>query len=222
MYPTGTSAHGEKRPLVTYTLIALNVIIFLWDRQWNLLGPQGLVFGDLAMKPNQVTACLVQGGDRFPLVTLFTSMFLHGNLAHIVANMLYLLTFGDAIEDALGSWRFMLYYLFWGVVAAAAHVFVHPGSSVPMLGASGAIGGALGCYFLLFPSSKIEIWAIFLEFEVRAFILLGLWFLFQILVPQEGVANWAHAGGFLAGMITVMVMGGRKAVLKGREEEYDV
>jgi membrane associated rhomboid family serine protease len=217
MIPIRDSMISRAAPLVTYTLIALNCVIYFWDREWRLSGPS-VVFGDLAMRPDEVLATL-SGGDPFALVTIFTSMFLHGNLLHLLGNMLYLLTFGTGVEAALGAPRFALYYLFWGVAASAAHIFVVSGSDIPTVGASGAIGGALGCYFLLFPGNKIEIlipW-IPIPFVASAWVLLGSWFLFQIFFHQEGVANWAHAGGFLAGMLTVLVMGGRRAVLKGKE-----
>lgn len=220
MIPIRDTLISRSAPLVTYALIALNCVIFFWDREWRLSGPS-VVFGDLAMRPNEVIAALSGGGDRFALVTIFTSIFLHGNLLHLLGNMLYLLTFGSSVEAALGGPRFALYYLFWGVFATAAHIFVDPGSDIPVVGASGAIGGALGCYFLLFPGNKIEIlipW-IPLPVVVSAWFLLGTWFLFQIFFQQEGVANWAHAGGFLAGMLTVLVMGGRQAVLKGKDLE---
>lgn len=194
--------------------------MYLWDRQFNLLAPAGLVFADLMMRPSYVVEAL-QGGDKMPLATLFTSLFLHGNLMHLIGNLLFLVTFGDAVEEGLGPWRFTLYYLFWGIVASATQTFVDPHTSVPTLGASGAIGGVLGTYLLLFPASKIDVWVLFFDFTVDAWKLLGAWFLFQILFPQEGVANWAHAGGFMAGMLTVLIMGGRNAVLQGREHDFE-
>jgi len=218
MIPIRDSVGSRSAPVVTYTLIALNALIFLWDREWHLSGAS-VVFGDLAMRPNEVIAAFM-GGDRFALATVFTSMFLHGSLLHLLGNMLYLLTFGGGVEAALGGPRFAIFYLFWGIVAGAAHIFVAPGSDVPTVGASGAIGGALGCYFLLFPAHKIEILIPFfpVPFAVSAWLLLGGWFLLQIFFPQEGVANWAHAGGFMAGMLTVLIMGGRKAILKDKEQ----
>jgi membrane associated rhomboid family serine protease len=177
------------------------------------------------MRPNEVVAALSgRSTDHFPLVTIFTSIFLHGSVWHLVGNMLFLLVFGIGVETALGPARYALYYLFWGVVAAAAHIYVDPTSTVPTLGASGAIGGVLGCYFLLFPGNKIEIFVpvlAFISFMVSAWVVLGLWFLYQIFIPQNGVANWAHAGGFLAGMLTVLIMGGRSAVLKGKEASFE-
>jgi len=198
-------------PVVMWTLVALNVLIFLWDRHWNPFGPS-IRFVDLTMRPHEVVAAIRNPGqDPFPLVTVFTSMFLHGSVTHILGNMIFLVVFGAAVEETLGSVRFALYYLAWGVAAAAAQIWVDSNSYMPMLGASGAIGGVLGCYFLMFPTSKIEIFVpilVFLSFDVSAWILLGGWFVFQIWFPQQGVANWAHVGGFLAGMLTVLVTGG--------------
>jgi len=222
MIPLRDNQLNRSAPIVTYTLIGLNVLIYLWDRQLHVFGPS-VVFTDLTMRPNAVAAALHGGGDRFALVTVFTSMFLHGNIVHLLGNMLFLLTFGHGVETALGPFRFALYYLFWGVFAAATHTFVNPGSVAPTLGASGAIGGVLGCYFLLFPGNKIEVLIpfIFVPIVTSAWVLLGVWFLWQVVVPQAGVANWAHVGGFVAGMATILMMGGRAAVLKGREQELD-
>lgn len=214
MIPIRDNREDRYVPIVTWTLIVLNCILFLWDRQGKIFGGN-VVFSDLTMRPQEVMRA-VKGGDSFPLVTIFTSMFLHGNLIHLFGNLVFLLVFGGGVESAFGPIRFMLYYLFWGLVAAAAHIFVDPNSIVPVLGASGAIGGVLGCYFLLFPANKVEIWIpfIFSFVEMSAWILLGVWFLYQILVPQNGVANWAHAGGFLAGMLTVLIAGGRQKILQ--------
>lgn len=223
MIPLRDNGRRVDFPLVTWTIFALNVIIFIWDRKGNLFGPN-VVFADLMMRPSDVMLAMQPGQDNFPFVTLFTSMFLHGGIAHIVGNMIFLVVFGSGVEEAIGSLRYALYYLAWGLVASATHIFVDPGSPIPTLGASGAIGGVLGAYFLLFPGNRIEVFMPllpFIAFEVAAWILLGVWFLWQIAIPQEGVANWAHAGGFLAGMVTVLVMGGRAAVLQGRDPEYD-
>lgn len=222
MIPLGDDRKRRHVPYVTIALIALNVLIYLWDRNGKLFGPS-IVFADLGMRPIEVWQVVRQGGDAFPLATLFTSMFLHGGLLHLLGNMLYLLTFGFGVEWALGSWRYSLYYLFWGVMASAVHIFVDPSASIPTVGASGAIGGVLGAYFLLFPGNKIEILIPFVPvpLELAAWVLLGSWFLFQIFIPQEGVANWAHAGGFLAGMMTVLIMGGRMKVLAGRTDDEE-
>ncbi len=220
MIPIRDNRVKQSFPLVTWTLVLLNVIVFLWDRHGNIFGP-GYVFADLSMRPREVVASVFGRDDKFPLVTLFTSIFLHANLTHIVGNMIFLVVFGSGIEDALGSARFTVYYLIWGFVASATQIYVDPHSAVATVGASGAIGGVMGAYFLLFPGNKVEIFVpilAFLAFEVSAWILLGLWFLWQIFGHQEGVATWAHAGGFLAGMVTVLVLGGQKSILKARPD----
>ncbi|MFI5386566.1 MAG: rhomboid family intramembrane serine protease [Fimbriimonadales bacterium] len=222
MIPIRDNRINKVVPVVTWTIIGLNVLIYLWDRH-GLTGPS-ITFADLSMRPQDVVMAVRGQEPTFALVTILTSMFMHANLVHIVGNMLFLLVFGPAIEAALGSPKYALYYLAWGVVAAGAHIFVNPHSPIPVLGASGAIGGVLGAYFLLFPGNRIEIFVpllAFLTFEVSAWVLLGLWFIYQIAAPQQGVANWAHIGGFLAGMLTVLVMGGRSRLLKGREHEFE-
>lgn len=171
------------------------------------------------MRPAEITSALM-GGPRFPLVTLFTSIFLHGSILHIVGNLIFLNVFGPLVESAFGSPRYALYFIFWGVVAGLTQVFVSPHSMIPTLGASGAISGALGAYLLLFPATKIQLLVLIIDFDVPAWILLAIWFAYQIFIPQQGVANWAHVGGFLVGMLTVLVMGGRNKILTGREHEF--
>lgn len=181
------------------------------------MGPS-IVYGDLSLRAPEVISAL-RGGDRFPIVTLFTSMFLHGGLLHLVTNVMFLGVFGPPVEQAVGAWRFPLYYLAWGIFASACHIYAAPYRNVPTLGASGAIGGVLGSFFLLFPTNRIIVSLLGLvEYELKAWLLLGAWFLYQIFVPQEGVATWAHAGGFLAGMLTVLVIGGRTAILREHPE----
>jgi membrane associated rhomboid family serine protease len=223
MIPVRDNQIHTAAPFVTWTIVALNLVVYLWDRQGQIFGPSR-VFADLAMQPREVVGVFTAQGDPFPLVTVFTAMFMHGGLLHIVGNLIFLLVFGPAIEAALRPWRYALYYLFWGVAAGATHIYFDPTSTIPTLGASGAIGGVLGAYFLLFPGNKIEVIVpilAFMSFVLSAWVLLGFWFLMQILLPQPGVANWAHAGGFLAGMVTVLVMGGRAAILRNRRQELD-
>jgi membrane associated rhomboid family serine protease len=217
MIPVRDNRNDRYIPIVTWTIIGLNCLLFIWDRQGRIFGPP-ILFADLTLRPQEVTRAL-HGGDSFPLVTVFTSLFLHGNLLHLLGNMVFLLVFGGGVESAFGPIRFMLYYLFWGVLACAAHIYVDPTAITPVLGASGAIGGVLGCYFLLFPAHKVEIWVPFLFtfVETSAWILLAIWFLYQIFIPQSGVANWAHAGGFLGGMLTVLIAGGREKILANNE-----
>ncbi|MBS1718675.1 MAG: rhomboid family intramembrane serine protease [Armatimonadetes bacterium] len=224
MLPIRDNQTKGQVPIVTWTIIALNVMIYIWDRRLHLFLPNGILFADLAMRPREVVAVFQGQGDRFALVTVLTSMFLHGSIAHILGNMLFLSVFGPAVEEAVGSGRYCLYYLVWGLAAAFAQILIDPGSLVPTLGASGAIGGVLGAYFLLFPTNKVEVVLpvlAFLSFEVAAWVLLGVWFLYQVFIPQEGVATWAHVGGFTAGMLTVLFLGGRQRILKGRDPERD-
>ncbi|MCC7229794.1 MAG: rhomboid family intramembrane serine protease [Fimbriimonadaceae bacterium] len=220
MIPIRDNRQDEGIPIVTWTLIALNCILFVWDRQGKVFAGN-IVFSDLAMRPSEVVAAIRGAGNGFDIVKMFTSMFLHGNLIHLFGNLVFLLVFGHGVERAFGPLRYMIYFLFWGLMASAAHIFVNPESNAQVLGASGAIGGVLGCYFLLYPANKIEIWIPFLFsfVVVSAWVLLGIWFLYQILIPQNGVANWAHAGGFLAGMLTVLIAGGRQKILRGLSPE---
>ncbi len=214
--------HSERKqvPWVTYTLIILLTVIYLWDRDWAVFG-QRVVFTDLAVRPVEVVAAL-KSWDVEPLLALFTSAFLHANLAHLIANVLFLYVFGPRVEEHFAAPRYALFYLFFGVAAALAQTFVTPGSGVPMLGASGAIAGIMGCYLLLYPASDIEVFVpplFFLTFPVPAWLLLGFWFIVQVVFIQPGVANWAHAGGFLAGMLLVLLLGDRRAKKDDEEKE---
>lgn len=223
MIPLRDNLLRKEPAVLVWTLVGLNIIVYLWDRNFGLFGPN-LAFADLAMRPRQVLLAFRANGDPLEIAKIFTSMFLHANFMHILGNVLFLAAFGPAVESAIRGPRFALYYVFWGIVAAGAHIFVNPGSEAPTVGASGAIGGVLGAYFLLFPGTQVRVVIppfFFLPFNVTSWILLGLWFLWQVIFPQAGVANWAHAGGFLAGMVTVLVMGGRKAILADGDFEED-
>lgn len=223
MIPVRDSKFSREPTYVTMTLLALNAIIYLWDREGSIFGPSQ-AFADLAMRPKEVSLFLRGAGDAFDLAKLFTAMFLHGNIIHLIGNLVFLNTFGPNVEAALGSAKFALYYVFWGILAFAAQIFVAPYAPGAVLGASGAIGGVLGAYFLLFPGNMVRVMIppfVWWTFDVSAFVLLGLWFVFQVLFPQDGVATWAHAGGFMGGMFTVLVLGGRKKVLEQKTFEQD-
>jgi membrane associated rhomboid family serine protease len=156
-----------------------------------------------------------------PWLTIFTAMFLHANLLHIGGNMLFLWIFGNNVEDALGKMRYLVFYLACGFVAALAQIVVDPGSVIPTLGASGAIAGVLGAYIVMFPGAKILtlITALFIWFlrEISAFWVIGLWIALQVVegfnglggASMGGVAYFAHIGGFVAGIVGVLCMGGR-------------
>jgi membrane associated rhomboid family serine protease len=156
---------------------------------------------------------------QFAWLTVLTSMFLHGGWLHILGNMLYLWIFGDNVEDRLGHVRFAAFYLFCGAAAALAHVYINPGSKVPTIGASGAIAGVMGAYFVLYPRSRvlalIPLFIIWEIVEVPAIFFLGLWFLMQFFAgvgsisdspDSGGVAFWAHIAGFAAGSLAVVAL----------------
>ena len=208
MFPLRDHNPSRGTPYVLYALIAANVVAFLL--QLPFTGSERTMLGfwrDWAMIPVVVT----EGGEWHGI---FTSMFLHAGLLHLAGNMLFLWIFGDNLEDQLGHLGFLLFYLAAGIAAALAHIAADPFSVIPTVGASGAIGGVMGGYLLLFPRARVDILLIFIVFfrifTVPAWIILGLWFAMQIFsglsTPTNGggVAYWAHAGGFLAGIVLTL------------------
>jgi membrane associated rhomboid family serine protease len=199
----------SRFPVVTVVLIAVNTAVFLLQAA----APHGLELAALRFgaAPYAIThfRSLPEPAAFPPLLTLLTSMFLHGSLFHLLGNMLYLWIFGNNIEDRLGPVRFALFYVVCGIAAALTHILIQPGSRIPMIGASGAIAGILGAYWMLFPRAKV-ITFVFLIFyidvvPVPAGIALGLWFVLQILNVGMGggVAWFAHIGGFLTGILLI-------------------
>jgi len=196
-------------PYVTWGLIAACVLAFivhsgLDPRTGHLVALRyGLIpatiTGEAALSP-EVAAIP-------PWATLITSMFLHGGVMHLVMNMLFLGIFGDNVEDAMGHGRFLAFYLICGAIAGAVHVAVLPGTTEPMIGASGAVSAVLGAYLVLHPRASVTILLGFLPLVLPAWLLLGLWILFQLLsaftAGDGGVAWWAHVGGFAAGVALV-------------------
>lgn len=156
-----------------------------------------------------------------PLVTLVSYQFLHAGMLHLVGNLLYLWVFGDNVEDAMGHWRFLLFYLLCGVLAACAHWFALPQSDVPLIGASGAISGVLGAYLLLHPKAKVLVPIYFVPVYLPAWLLLLFWFGFQVVsmiineASDTGTAWWAHIGGFIAGAVLVVPFRYRSVPLLG-------
>ncbi|HUC66769.1 MAG TPA: rhomboid family intramembrane serine protease [Stellaceae bacterium] len=202
-------------PVVTYGLIAACAVVFLWQLS---LGPGAQEA--IAFAYGMVPATLL-GSARLPhelqlvppWATLITSMFLHGGWLHLLGNMLYLWLFGRGVESAMGAPRYLVFYLVSGVAAALAQAAADPGAEVPLIGASGAIAGTLGAYLVLHPRSNIVVFVwifIFVRLiAVPAVIVLGLWFLMQLLSAlatasgEPGIAFWAHVGGFVLGMLLV-------------------
>jgi membrane associated rhomboid family serine protease len=206
MFPLSDVIPSRTRPVVTMGLIALNVLAFLYE----------LRLDDFQLQRIVTVHGVVPAAFAWPDV--LTSMFLHGGWFHILTNMVYLWIFGDNVEDSLGHGKFLLFYLACGAVAALAQVFVHPGSTLPMIGASGAVAGVMGAYFVLFPQSRV-LAAVFIVFiidvvEIPALFFLGAWFLMQLLngmgavveAAEGRIAFFAHLGGFVAGALVGAIL----------------
>lgn len=202
-------------PYVTYGLIGANCLVFIYE----LLYPGGLQL--FAMRYGAIPASLVTMRSVQPVspfVSIFTSMFTHGGFLHIAGNMLYLGIFGNNIEDKMGHFRFIIFYLLCGIAAAYTYAFTDPSSVMPMIGASGAISGVLGAYILLFPQAQVYT-IIFLGIFVQivrlpALVVIGFWALLQLLnallgsvsFQHAGIAWFAHVGGFVCGLILIKLM----------------
>jgi len=206
----------SRFPYVTVFFIGLNILIFFYQ----ILSPQGLQYYVYKMGaiPYEIThfKTLSFFPRISPPLSLITSMFLHGGLFHLFGNMLYLWIFGNNIEDFLGPIRFVLFYLFSGLGASLTHIIFNPNSQIPMIGASGAIAGVLGAYLILYPGARV-LTLVFLFFFIRilpipAAVILGLWFLAQVLNIGlgGGVAWFAHIGGFLIGIGLIKIYSKKK------------
>jgi len=215
MLPLRDNLRTHHFPVVNYALIILNLLVFAWQISAGASNPR-LAY-QLALIPTQVT----RGFSPDDILHIFTSMFMHAGLAHIGGNMLYLWIFGDNVEDAMGSLRYLFFYLLGGVLASTAHILTNPNSSIPTVGASGAIAAVLGAYLVLYPQSRV-LTVIFLGYFLRltmvpAVIVLGLWFVLQLFQgfmtlggpDMGGVAFFAHIGGFVAGLLLVRLFANR-------------
>jgi membrane associated rhomboid family serine protease len=212
MFPIGDDDTGRRTaPLVTFALIALNVLVFVLE-----LGGGDALIEQWAFVPRRFLAN--PGGD---FLTIFTSMFMHAGWVHLSGNMLYLWIFGDNVEDRFGHIKFTLFYLLCGIAAIFAQLAFNSGSTVPTLGASGAIAGVLGAYILMFPQAKVKVLQGKQVIQVPALIVIGLWIVLQLFsgigsitntAEAGGVAYLAHVGGFVAGFVlTLLFRGGRRA-----------
>ncbi len=201
----------RRVPVMTLLLIAVNVVVFLYEVTLSQRGQQRL-FLQYGAVPARFADGSITGGD---VLTLVTSMFLHGDWLHIGGNMLYLWIFGNNIEDRMGMVRYLIFYFLSGFAAGAAQIVIDPSSTAPMIGASGAIAGILGAYIVLFPRAQVQT-LLFFGFWIQvvnlsAVALLGWWFFLQLLngflslgaYTQGGVAFFAHIGGFIAGAVLV-------------------
>lgn len=222
MFPLKDDNPSRTTPVFTIALIIVNVLVFLYQFSLEIGGREGAraaesFIREFGLVPCRLTgACLASPDLPSPVLTIITSMFMHGGWFHVGGNMLYLGIFGNNIEDTLGHVRYLLFYLASGVVAALAQVAIGPTSDVPMVGASGAVSGVLGAYLLLFPHAHVTTLIIlgffFRVVKIPALVVLGFWIVLQILNglgsygARGGVAFFAHIGGFLAGMGLLFVL----------------
>ena len=218
MLPFRDYNSSRSFPLLTLSLIALNTLVYFHMQSLALQGDHVLAHFEhrMTMVPAGVLGYATVNSLQPAWLTIFTSMFLHAGFLHLAGNMLFLWIFGNNVEDIMGKMRYLVFYLLCGVIAAAAQIAANPHSVIPVLGASGAISGVLGAYLVRFPRAQVDtcifIFIYFTVVRLPAIVVLGLWFLMQLLMGatsllgnpnQGGVAFWAHIGGFVAGMILV-------------------
>jgi len=225
MFPIGDDDHqGGGVPIVTWALIALNVVAFLLEINRPSEAALQTFIEQWGVVPNEYAA----GRDLAPLIaapfwsTLFTSMFLHGGWLHLGGNMLYLWIFGDNIERAMGAAKFLIFYVVCGLAASAAHILFNMQSGIPAVGASGAISGVLGGYLLMFPQNRVRVLTRAGIVHVPALVVLGFWIVLQVIngfgamaTTSEsggGIAFMAHIGGFVAGLVLVKLFATRRAM----------
>ena len=222
MIPLRDDQPSFSTPFINYFLIVLNVLVFFWEFSIEIQSQRALnaVLMDFAVVPHHQIAALTGHSYDSPIagiLPLFTSMFLHASWLHVAGNMLFLWIFGDNIEDYLGHFRYLLFYLTGGVIAGVTHILLNASSRVPSVGASGAIAGVMGAYFILYPRARVLTWfpPIFF-FYVPAWLMLGYWFFAQFLSgtvtsiaettqTTGGIAFWAHVGGFVAGVVMIKI-----------------
>lgn len=195
---------GGAPPITTYALLLLNIFIFMYEFTLDEASLQAFV-----NRYGTIPANAVMGAD---LYSLFSSMFLHGGWSHLIGNMLFLWIFGDNVEAVLGNFKFLLFYILGGLIASGTHIWMNPESTIPSIGASGAISAVLGAYLVMFPRSRIKLFFLlfFVTFYISAILFIGFWFLQQFMsvysetelgVQSQGVAWWAHIGGFIFGVV---------------------
>lgn len=219
MIPLRDDAPRSTVPYVNYFLIALSVLVFLFQESLAPRAQAGFEM-QFAFVPYRVDRWIAgfTPADA-ALIPVFTSMFLHAGWLHLIGNMWFLFIFGDNVEDRLGHFRYLVTYLLCGLGAAFTHFIFNLHSRIPTVGASGAIAGVLGAYFLLFPSARVLTWFFVFVLWLPAWLVLGYWFVIQFLSGAAGtisstttspVAFWAHVGGFITGMLLVKALPVRK------------
>ncbi len=211
-FPIGdTNIVSNKKPFITYILIAINITIFLFETslsdyaQQNFIYTYGCVPDEIMYSEN--------------LYTLFTNIFLHAGWMHLIGNMVFLWVFGDNVEIVIGRFKFLIFYILGGVLASYMHCLFNQYSDIPCIGASGAIAACLGAYLVMFPKSKIKIFFIlfFTSFRISAVLFLGIWILQQFMnglgqfyTYTDNVAYWAHIGGFVYGTVIGIIVRNKK------------
>lgn len=226
MFPLRDDQPTFSTPVVTYTLIALNLVVYFFEWQLGLESHRQLnaLIGQFGVVPRYEIGLLTGTPVFSPvaaLLPILTSMFLHGSLLHVLGNMWMLWIFGDNIEDYLGHFAYLVFYLLGGVAASLTHIVFNANSRVPSIGASGAIAAVMGAYFVLYPRARVLIWfpPIFI-FPVPAWLMLGYWGVSQFLsgavmsiaetTQSSGIAFWAHVGGFVVGLLLIRLFPRRR------------
>ena len=208
IFPIGdTQVKGGAFPFICYGLLIVNVLVFLYE--WGLMSSSEEQINQFIITYGAIPQEIMHGQD---LSTLVTSMFLHGGWMHLIGNMLFLWVFADNIEATIGNFAFIIFYLIGGLAASAAHIAFNMDSTIPTVGASGAISAVMGAYMVMFPKSRIKVLVVifFRSFYMSAVIFLGLWIVQQLIAgvgslssaaESSGVAWWAHIGGFVFGVL---------------------
>jgi membrane associated rhomboid family serine protease len=223
MLPIRDDAPRFTTPYVNYFLIAVNVLVFLFEVTLQPFSLQQFIF-QFGFVPARTTAYLLGEhsiGAAAAFLPVLTAMFLHGGWLHVLGNMWFLYIFGDNVEDHFGHFRYLAVYLLSGILGSAVHTIFNPASNVPSVGASGAIAGVMGAYFVLYPRSRVlTLTPFFFFIWLPAWIMLGYWFLVQFLSGAAtamtqtaqtggGIAVWAHVGGFVAGIVLLKLFPSR-------------
>jgi membrane associated rhomboid family serine protease len=225
MIPLQDENPSRTIPIINVSLIVANIVVFIYQYFFFSGGPERFTL-QWSCIPYEFTHFVdIDPPALVPIpLTIFTSMFMHGGWLHLLGNMLFLWIFGDNVEDKLGHLRYLVFYLFCGVVASFSHIFTNLDSQIPSLGASGAISGVMGAYIFLFPGARIKtlvIWFVFIQIiRIPAVVMIGYWILIQILsglaefgsIKGGGIAWFAHIGGFVAGLILILLLKKRKRI----------
>ncbi len=216
MFPLYDTVRSRRFPIINWMLVLLNGLVFYYELTMGETELHRFIL-DWGLVPAQLALDSAQSW-----IKILSSMFLHGGWFHIISNMWILIIFGDNIEDRMGGIRYLIFYLLSGTAAALMQVFLYPASNIPMVGASGAIAGVLGAYLILYPrarvASLVPIFFIFTVIELPALIFLGFWFISQLFqgwlalggADMDGVAWWAHIGGFAFGLVMVRLFARRR------------